>query len=207
MLDLSLFRSGAFSRSTISAILNYIGVYTITFLMPFYLIQGRDFGAARAGLLLTGMPIVMAVVAPISGAISDRIGARWLTVLGMFFQALGLYLLSGLQAESSALRIIASLAVAGLGTGIFISPNNSALMGAAPRARQGIASGILATARNVGMVLGVGLAGAVLTTIMGSAEITGTPAFFNALQVSFWVAAGASLIGLFISFRRNEHTR
>jgi EmrB/QacA subfamily drug resistance transporter len=202
MLDLSLFRSGAFSRSTISAVLNYIGVYTITFLMPFYLLQGREFRPAQAGLLLTAMPIVMAIVAPISGAISDRIGARWLTVTGMVIQALGLYLLAGLGAQTSDLRIIASLAVAGLGTGIFISPNTSALMGAAPRGRQGIASGILATARNVGMVLGVGLAGAVLTTVMGHSTAPGPAALFAALQISFLVAVGASLIGLLTSFRR-----
>lgn len=90
------------------------------------------------------------------------------------------------------------LAVCGLGTGVFIAPNNSALMGAAPRHRQGIASGVLATARNVGMVLGVGLAGAILTTMLvghpqpESAEAL-TRAVSRGLQVAAVVAAAAVL--------------
>jgi MFS family permease len=202
MLDLSLFRSGPFSRSTISATFNYICVYTITFLMPFYLIQGREFQPTQTGMLLTAMPIVMAVVAPISGSLSDRIGVRWLTVIGMAFLSIGLYLLSRLDAASPATEIIIGLAVSGLGTGIFISPNTSALMGAAPKARQGIASGILATSRNVGMVLGVGLAGAILTTVMGDLAGASSPSFYLALQISFLAAVGISFLGLLISLKK-----
>ena len=79
----------------------------------------------------------------------------------------------------------------GLGTGIFVSPNNSALMGAAPRTRQGIASGVLATARNVGMVLGIGLAGAILTTALARG---GDAALFQAVQTGLLVSAGVALI-------------
>ena len=74
MLDLSLFRNPLFSASTISAVLNYICVYSLTFLMPFYLIQGRSLNPAQAGLLLTAQPILMAISAPISGSLSDRSG-------------------------------------------------------------------------------------------------------------------------------------
>ncbi len=76
MLDLSLFRVPLFSTSTASAILNYICVYSITFLMPFYLIQGRGLNPAQAGLLLTAQPVLMAISAPVSGALSDRLGSR-----------------------------------------------------------------------------------------------------------------------------------
>ena len=78
--------------------------------------------------------------------------------------AVGLFLLSRLGPETELWLVVLGLVVAGAGTGMFISPNTSALMGAAPRSRQGIASGVLATARNFGMVLGIGLAGAIFTT-------------------------------------------
>jgi MFS family permease len=100
MLDLSLFRNRTFSASVASAVINYICVYSIMFLMPFYLIQGRGLGPARAGLLLTAEPIVMAVIAPISGTLSDRIGARLPGTIGMGVLAGGLFLLSRLGPAS-----------------------------------------------------------------------------------------------------------
>lgn len=202
MLDLQLFRSWPFSGAVVSAILNYTCIYTITFLLPFYLIQGRSFTPTQTGLILTAMPIVMAIVAPLSGTLSDRIGTRWPTLIGMAGLAVGLYLLSGLGPNTPTSQIALWLGVVGLGTGIFISPNTSALMGAAPRSRQGIAAGILATSRNVGMVLGVGLAGAVFTTILSQAGETQTAALFEALQVSFLVSTGIALVGLIVSIKR-----
>jgi len=103
--------------------------------MPFYLIQGRSLDPAHAGLFLTAQPIVMAIVAPISGSLSDRIGSRILSTIGMAILAAGLFLLSNLGPTSPDIAILGSLAVAGLGTGIFISPNTSALLGSAPRQR------------------------------------------------------------------------
>jgi EmrB/QacA subfamily drug resistance transporter len=201
MLDLSLFRSWVFSGAVLSAILNYICIYVITFLMPFYLIQGLQLGPAQAGVILTSMPIVMAIVAPLSGTLSDRIGAYWLTIVGMALLAIGMFLLSRLGPDTSLLSIALRLSVAGLGTGVFISPNTSALMGAAPRNRQGIASGIQATARNFGMVLGVGLAGAIFTTIAADAA-PGSPELFQAIHVSYLAASGVAVLGLLVSLFR-----
>jgi EmrB/QacA subfamily drug resistance transporter len=199
MLDLRLFQNRAFSGAVISAILNYTCIYTITFLMPFYLLQGRGFSPTQAGILLTAMPIMMAFVAPFSGTLSDRIGTRWLTMAGMAGLAVGLYLLSRLGPATPSNQIAFCLAIVGVGVGIFVSPNTSALMGAAPRSRQGIAAGIMATSRNVGMVLGVGLAGAIFLTILSQAGETQTAALFLALQVSFLVSAGIALLGLCVS--------
>jgi EmrB/QacA subfamily drug resistance transporter len=199
MLDLQLFRNWGFSGAVISAVLNYTCLYTITFLMPFYLLQGRSFTPTQAGLILTAMPIAMAIVAPISGTLSDRIGTRVLTMIGMAGLALGLYLLSGLGPDTPPAQIALRLSVVGIGVGVFVSPNTSALMGAAPRSRQGIAAGIMATSRNVGMVLGVGLAGAVFMTILSQAGETQSAALFQALQISFLVSSGIAILGLGVS--------
>ncbi|MCC7129307.1 MAG: hypothetical protein B6D39_09315 [Anaerolineae bacterium UTCFX2] len=204
MLDLSLFSSRVFSSSVVSAVINYIGVYSITFLMPFYLIQGMGFTPSGAGLVLTAMPIVMAIAAPLSGSISDRIGT-WLPALaGMSMLSLGLYLLSGLTIDSSLTEIVIRLAFVGLGIGVFISPNTSALMGAAPRHRQGIASGVLATARNAGMALGVALAGAVFTTVIGTAANPSALETIAGFQTSMIVAAAICALGIFTTAFRSE---
>jgi MFS family permease len=191
MLDLSLFRQRLFSAAAASAVANYICIYSVLFLMPFYLIQARGFDSAQAGVLLTAQPLLMAVSAPLSGTLSDRIGSRLPGTLGMAILALGAFLLSRLGAASSQADVAIALAVVGLGTGIFSSPNNSALMGAAPRHRQGIAASVLATARNGGMVLGVGLAGAIFATVQ--AQFNGT--IFDAISAGWLAAALVALLG------------
>ena len=167
MLDLSLFSNRVFSAAVAAAIFNYVAMSAIAFLMPFYLIQGRGLNSARAGILLSMQPIVMAIAAPISGTISDRMRRPHIpSFAGMAILAFGSLLMALISAQTPYYYIAAVFCLTGLGTGIFISPNNSALMGSAPASRQGIAAGMLATARNAGMVLGVGLSGAVFTTII-----------------------------------------
>jgi hypothetical protein len=121
----------------------------------------------------------------------------------MLILAGGLFFLSRLGPTSPFAYIALGLAVCGLGTGIFISPNSSALMGAAPLNRRGIASGIMATARNVGMVLGVGLAGAVYATVLAQGQAAGAEApLFNAAGSAFLVASGVALLAALTSFVR-----
>lgn len=197
MLDLSLFRSRVFSAATLTALFNYICVYSVLFVLPFLLIEGRGLGTQQAGLVLTAQPIVMAIVAPISGALSDRIGSRAPATLGMILLALGLFLIARLSDGGSLRAIAAALALIGLGIGIFVSPNNSALMGAAPRHRQGIAAGVLATARNVGMVLGIGISGAVFTTVLAHGG-----SLTRGVQESLYVGVGMAAMGAVTAFVR-----
>jgi EmrB/QacA subfamily drug resistance transporter len=196
MLDLTLFRQRIFSAATASALLNYICLYSVLFLMPFYLIQGRGLNPAQAGLVLIAQPLVMAVAAPLSGSLSDRIGSRLLSTLGMAILALGLFLLSRLDGSSPNPAVLAGLAVTGLGTGMFISPNTSALMGSAPRQRQGIAAGILATSRNVGMVLGIGLAGAIFTSVVAQ---SGDSGLYDAVRLGLLAGCGVAILGAVVS--------
>jgi EmrB/QacA subfamily drug resistance transporter len=200
MLDLRLFRDRIFAAGTTSAILNYIGVYSITFMMPFYLIQGRGLNPEQAGLLLTAQPLMMAIIAPISGTISDKIGSRIPSTLGMFFLTVGMVLLSTIRVNTPLTTIIIFLAIAGIGTGIFVSPNNSAIMGSAPRNRQGIAAGVLATARNMGMVLGVGIAGAFLSAnVQQSINL-----LFPQVRAGFVVAGIIAFMGCLASAIRGQ---
>jgi len=204
ILDLSLFKQRIFSAATTSAVFNYVVLYSTLFLMPYYLIQGRGLNPAQAGLLLTAQPLVMAITAPISGALSDKIGSRLPATLGMFILGIGMFLLSHLGPTTSQGYIVLGLAVSGLGTGIFISPNTSALMGSAPRNRQGIASGVLATARNMGMALGVGLAGAILTTVMAGSS---SSALFEGVNIGFYMAMGMALLSCLASAVRGSDNK
>jgi EmrB/QacA subfamily drug resistance transporter len=203
MLDLGLFRSRLFSAAAATAVLNYVCLYTVLFLLPFYLIQGRGLGPDQAGLVMTVQPLVMAISAPISGWLSDRIGSRLLSTLGMAILAFGMFRLSRIGAASPLSSVTLGLGIVGLGTGTFIAPNTSALMGAAPRQRQGVAGGVLATARNVGMVLGVGLAGAIFTTVQAHERSAGqAAALLHGITAGFIVAMFIAAAGVVTSLVR-----
>lgn len=161
LLDLQLFRAKIFSAAAISALFNYIALFIPTILVPFYLLQGRQLSPHYAGVLLAMQPLAMALTALPSGWLSDHLGARPLSFSGMLILSLGLLGFSLLPATAPLWLVGLMMAIMGTGTGIFISPNSSALMGAAPHQRQGIAAGVLAVARNLGMMLGVALAMAI----------------------------------------------
>jgi EmrB/QacA subfamily drug resistance transporter len=204
MLDLQLFRRRLFSAAIASAVLNYIGAFTTVFLMPFYLIAGRGLSPSQAGVILIAMPLCMMVTSPVSGTMSDRIGSRLPATLGMLVQTAGLVALSRIGLETPIAYVVAGLVVVGLGIGLFSSPNTSAALGTVPAERRGVASGVLGTARNVGMMLGIALAGAVLSTVsLGVSEGAGS-AVGVAVQAAFLVAAGSTGLGALASFVRDR---
>lgn len=200
MLDLNLFHSRLFSAAVGSAVLNYMSTAMVTFLMPFYLIKQLGWSPSKTGLLMTVQPLVMAVTAPISGSISDRLGgSRLPATLGMAILSGGLFLLAWLQPDSVWHHAALGLAVVGLGAGMFNSPNNSALMGSAPANRRGIAAGVMATARNGGMMLGVALAGAVVTTM----EAFGRT-LLEAVRTSFLIGVALAAVGAALTVVRDD---
>ncbi len=174
MLDLSLFRSRVFAGATGSAMVSYVAQFALLFLLPFYL-QWRGYGPEATGGILMAQPVVMMIAAPVAGTLSDRLGTRGPVVIGLSLLTAGILVLSFVGAGTSTAALVLGMAVAGLGFGAFVAPNNSRLLGAAPPHRRGIASGVLAGARNVGMVLGVGLGGAVFTTVLARAGPDAVP--------------------------------
>lgn len=209
MLDLSLFRIKIFTTGTASAFCTYMCSYSVAFLLPYYLVEGRGYTAGQVGLLLSSLALVMMVMAPISGYLSDRIGSRLLATSGMLSLTISLFALSGLGPQTGDLDILWRLALAGLGIGMFASPNTSAIMGAAPRHRQGIASGMTATARNLGMVFGVAIAGAVFSIQLAARtadQASTQSAFFGAVHDTYLVFVLIALIGLVTSAVRGPKT-
>jgi EmrB/QacA subfamily drug resistance transporter len=162
MLDFGLFRNVTFAFASMSALLNFMAQYVVIFLTPFYLQRVFALPPARVGLIMTAFPLAVMAVAPLSGWLSDRIGSRLLSCLGSLVCAGAMVILSGLRPPSGSLEIAMKLALFGIGTGIFQSPNTSAAMGGVPRPHLGVASAVLSEMRNVGMVMGIGLAGLVL---------------------------------------------
>ena len=195
MLDLALFGRSSFAWPAATLLLSFVSGYLVTFLLPFYMIQGRQMRPAAAGLLLAGSGLIRVAAAPLSGRWSDRIGSRLPATFGAGTLALGSFLLSRLTQDSSIVGVIAGVLIAGAGVGIFVPPNNSMLMGAAPGSRHGIAAGILATSRTVGMGVGVALAGIILSRALGNGLKAGSAeAILGASGRGFALAAVIALL-------------
>jgi EmrB/QacA subfamily drug resistance transporter len=169
IVDLSLFRDRVFAASTVSLVLSFLASYALSFLLPLFLQQLRGLSLEQTGWFLTPLPLTIALLSPLTGALSDRMGTRLLAALGMVLLGAGLALLTLLGPETGLSLAVFALVLAGLGQAIFRAPNNSALMGAAPPNRQGVASSLLATARVVGQSLSVAVASAIFG-LSGSAE-------------------------------------
>ena len=202
MLNLALFSNRVFTFASLSALFNFMATYALVFLTPFLLTFVLHYNIGKVGWVMASFPIATLLVAPLSGAASDRIGTRGLAFGGMVFCSLGLVFMSGLKASASASDVMWRLAIFGVGSGMFQSPNNSAVMGTVPRTHLGVASGVLAAARNVGMALGIAVAGAVLYNVAPIAA-SGQPGSFTSTEIEEFLSglrwayiAGAVLAGI-----------
>ena len=162
VLDLSLFESRVYNSAVLSAMLQALSMFAVNFLIIFYLQGVRGYDPLTAAVLLIPLPLVSSVVGPVSGWVSDRIGARIPTTVGLIIQAAALALFIYTLSPDTPYSVIAvGLGLMGLGGGMFWAPNTSSALGSAPVARLGIASAALGTLRQTGMVTSFALALAV----------------------------------------------
>ncbi len=171
MVDLQLFKNVLFGVNLLMGFLVFI-VLAGQFLMPYFLDLVQGYRTEQIGLLIAVMPVSMGLVAPASGALSDRLGSRIISLAGLLVVA-GACLLIGttLRADITPVGYLVRLAPLGVGIGLFQSPNNSAILGAAPRKRLGIASGLLSLSRTLGQSSGVPLMGALFAANVAAVEI------------------------------------
>ncbi len=210
LLDLALFRIRPFSFGLASVVVAFAGMFTATFLLPFLLEQGRGFDPIEAGLLLTPVPISMAFVAPFSGSISDRIGPAVPASVGIVLMVLGLLSLTQLAVDFTLPDLIWRLVLLGVGQGLFMSPNSSAVLGSVPGRRVGTASGTLAQMRVTGQALGIALSAAIVATRMPVHLVGSVPqsvALADAIHDAFTVAAAVCAIGIVTSLVRGSGRR
>lgn len=185
LLPLGLFREPAFAFGVLGAVVLYTVTFMLAYLLPFHLQQEASLSPARAGALMTAQPATMAVVAPLSGVVADRWGPRLPSSAGMLAIAGGMVAVAASAAAPGAYLVL-SLALVGLGAGLYVAPNSAVVMSAAPRERQATAAAMAATARNVGMTLGIAVA----------ASLDRTVGFRGALLVAAGLAALGALLGV-----------
>ena len=171
LLDLALFRIPAFTVGNLARWISFITMSVSILLMPFYLQFALGLDPLRAGFLVAPTPLAMALLAPLTGWMSERFAAERLCAAGLAVSGSAFVLMSLLSPMSTSVQIVVCLGLVGIGMGLFQTPNNNLLMTAVPRHRLGVGSAFLSIVRSLGYSIGTALA----TTIVG-AQLTATGA-------------------------------
>lgn len=191
MLPFDLLRIPVFSLSVATSILSFTSQMLAMVAMPFMLMNGFGYSPVDTGLIMTAWPFVIMFVAPLAGAMVNKVHPGILGGIGLMTMSAGAFLLSFLSGEPSAWDIALRLVLCGVGFGLFQSPNNHILLSSAPAHRNGSASGMLATARLVGQTTGAALVALLF-------EVSGNAAPHQALML----AGILTLCGALTSFSR-----
>jgi EmrB/QacA subfamily drug resistance transporter len=206
LIGLHIFKNRQFTTSILAQLTHFVASSGVFIMVPFYLQRVKGFEPRQVGMYLIILPVLMFIFSPLAGKLSDRIGFRVLTTLGMLITAGGLYLLSGFDVGTTNGYVILSLVVIGMGVGSFNTPNSSALMGSVGDSQRAVASGIMATNRNIGTSVGIGLATGLFAYFekvnsgIGDAKLL----FVSSYRPVVWIGAGLALVGVIFCLARGE---
>jgi EmrB/QacA subfamily drug resistance transporter len=220
MLDLTIFRDRMFSAATAAAFINGLSRFALMFVFVFYFQGAQGDDPITAGIKLTPMALGMLVSSPLAGLWADRRGSRALAALGMLVSAGALAGMTTLTATSPYWQSTLWLAIVGIGSGMFNSPNTAAMMATVPAQRRGVAAGARTMLQNTGAVISIAFVMAIVTAqvprdvlfrvFSGLAQGLSTrklDPFVANLHTALWVLALTSLVGAAVSLMRPAHTR
>ena len=207
LFDLSLLKIRTFWTANVASYFTFVAYSAVTILIPFYFARSLQMSPDRAGLMMTAIPLTIFVVAPVSGRLADRFGSKELSFLGAVIGALTLIALSGgvfgpgLLNETSPAWAWLGLSGIGFATGVFQSPNNSAIMSAVPPQKLGVASALLATVRNLGLATGTGMASGVFSYRQAMGE-----SFIDSLHFTFRIATAFAVLAAIASLGKESRS-
>jgi EmrB/QacA subfamily drug resistance transporter len=211
VVDLRLFRHAPFTIANLLNLLANCAMFAIWLLVPYYIVNVLGYSAGTGGLLLMTCPLATALAAPLAGRLSDRLGTSVLSSLGLSLEAVGLWTIGLLDTTSGSLAVAFALGLVGLGLGMFQTPNMSFVMGAIPRAQQGVAGSMAQMMRTLGVVLGVtgasmlfGSRRVVHAERLQLSEVGGPQSFMPAFQEVFLLSAGLCAIAFGLSLLRGS---
>lgn len=207
LLHMQIFKNKWFSISIFCAFISFIALSCSNIILPFYLQDVLTLSPGTAGLFMTVYPLVLTLVSPVSGYLSDKIGSEILTCIGLVLTSISLVLMSTLNEHPSFIMMGLFIAIMSLGNGLFQSPNNSLVMSTVPKDKLGIGGSVNALVRNLGMVCGIALATTLLYGGMSSKigyRVTGyvegrNDAFIFGMRIVYITAAVICMVGALVT--------
>ena len=220
MLDLQIFRNRLFAAASAAAFMNGLARFALMFVFVFYFQGAQGDSPIDAGVKLIPLALGMLVASPLAGIYADRHGSRALAAIGMLVSAAGLAAMTTLGVHTAYWQSALWLALVGVGSGMFNSPNTAAMMGTVPAHRRGIAAGARTLLQNTGAVLSIAFVLAIITSAVPKATLfavfsglaKGLSAqklapFIENMHLALWVLAGVSLLGSVICLLRPAHVQ
>jgi EmrB/QacA subfamily drug resistance transporter len=218
MLDLTMFSNRLFAAATGAAFINGLARFALMFLFVFYFQGAQSDSAIEAGIKLTPLALGMLVASPLAGVHADRHGSRALAAIGMLVTATGLAGMTTLGVHSPYWQSMIWLALVGIGSGMFNSPNTAAIMGVVPAHRRGVAAGARTLLQNTGAVLSIAFVLAIVTSSIPKSTLfavfsgvtSGLAAqkldpFIANMHTALWVLVATSILGALVCLLRPSH--
>lgn len=195
-----------FAFSNLAALINYSATFAITFLLSLYLQNILGYPPSWAGTILVAQPLVMAILSPLAGSLSDRIEPRILASLGMALTALGLGFMIFADEHTSLTYILMALIIIGIGFALFSSPNMNTIMSSVEKKYYGIASGSASTMRLLGQMMSMSIATLLFALFMGNESIKDTSphTFIKTMRWAFCIFTVICSIGIYFSMARGK---
>ena len=201
VFNMHLFKNKKFTSSNIAALCSYIAVMVVTTILNYHFQYVRGWDAQMSGMILIITPIIMALMAPNSGRLSDRINPQKLAGIGMGITTVALLILVFLTKDTPLYLVILAMVLQGIGVGLFSSPNTNAIMSSVPPKDAPTASASQATMRTIGQTMSLGLLTLVFAWIMGNLELAPQYAemIVNASQIICTISLVACILAVFAS--------
>jgi len=201
-----ILRNRVFAFSGIAALIHYSATSATGFFISLYLQYLKGLDARSAGLIMISQPVMMALLSPFAGRLSDRYNPGVIASYGMGLTATGLIMLCFVRTESPVYLIVGLLIIMGVGFALFSSPNSNAIMSSVEKKHLGVASGVVGTMRMVGQMLSMGIAMMLLSLYIGQQAIEPEtyPGLFAAMRSGFVIFSMLCIAGIFASLARNK---
>ena len=201
VFNMNLFKNKKFTSSNIAALCSYIAVMVVTTILNYHFQYVRGWDAQMSGMILIITPIIMAVMAPNSGKLSDRIHPQKLAALGIGIAAVALGILTFLTGDTPLYIVVIAMILQGIGMGLFSSPNMNAIMSSVPPKDAPTASASQATMRTIGQTMSLGLSTLVFAWIMGTLPLATQYAgmIVSASQIICGICTAACILAVFAS--------
>jgi len=222
LLDLRLFKVWSFTGGVVAQFLNAVAFGSVMLLLTLYFEVAKSMSPSETGLLLMPFELSFLAFSLISGRLSDKYGYVGFAILGLFVGSLALLVLSGISLTTPYWQVALGSALLGVGNGLFMSPNTSAIMSSVPEERRGVASALRNVLFNLGMTLSLNISVLLLssrlsydliTKLLLSAELdeaqlaAGRSSLALALREAFRVLALVNLSAAVFSFSRVERKK
>jgi EmrB/QacA subfamily drug resistance transporter len=199
MVEFRLFSDRNFVGAVVVALIVSFAMLGVFFFLALYMQNILGYSALEAGVRFLPSTLMIVVVAPVAGRLSDRVGPRWLIAGGLAVVAASLFSFSGIAVDSSYGELLPGFTLLGIGIALTMSPMTSAAMNAVPVEKAGIASGVLSTFRMIGGSLGVAVTGALFQGAVGDPETATSAEFVDALGHAMTVSGVVALAGAAIA--------